>query len=306
MQIDISYPRLKTFYYVAVNKSFKTAASKLCVTEGAVSQAIKDLESKLELRLLERSNRNVSLTTSGLNLLSIIAPIVEKLDHLVEELEQLKGKLKGKIRVASFEAMLLNILPEYLQSFKKNYPECEILLFNTSGRQIRSMVIGGEVDFGIGSVNDLPEGIIGKKIWRFDRYLITPLGHPLSKKKRLTFRDITLYPFIMPDEVGTMVVANKLRSINPNHNVSVEAGGWHVVMKYVELGFGVSLLPGIAIQPKDRSRFYLRSVSNLIGYSQYGILLKKGKYHSPAAKELIRFFSPDFDMHSIETIDASR
>lgn len=295
MKVEISYSRLRTFYYVAVNKSFKTAARNLSVTVGAVSLAIKDLESRLEMKLLERSNRNVSLTPSGLDLFSIIAPIVEKMDNIVEELEQIKGKLRGKIRLASFEAMLLNVLPAHLEKFRNTYPECEILLFSASGKQIRSMVINGEVDFGIGSINDLPETIVGKKIWSFDRYLITPLDHPLSKKRRLTLRDITKFPFVMPEEKGTggKWIVSKLRSANPNLNISVEAGGWHVVMKYVEMGFGVSLLPGIAIQAEDVGRLYLRPLSNLIGFSRYGILLKRGKYLSYAAKELIRFFSTD-------------
>ena len=76
-----------------------------------------------------------------------------------------------------------------------------------------------------------------------------------------------------------------------------------MVMKYVEMGFGVSMLPGMIIQPKDKNRLYLRDLSEVDekgGISKYGILLKRGKYISPAAKELIRFLSPEIDFDSLK------
>jgi len=78
----------------------------------------------------------------------------------------------------------------------------------------------------------------------------------------------------------------------------VEAGDWEVVMKYVEMGFGISVLPEIMIQPGVRKRFCFRDLNEVeagSGVSRYGILLKKGKYISPAARELIKFLSPQFD-----------
>jgi len=64
---DIPYSKLKTFYFVAINQSFKKAALDLYITEGAVSQQIKDLEKRLGKKLLERSNRETILTQDGVN-----------------------------------------------------------------------------------------------------------------------------------------------------------------------------------------------------------------------------------------------
>ncbi|MFX1263913.1 MAG: LysR family transcriptional regulator [Promethearchaeota archaeon] len=300
MKVDVPYSRLQTFYHVAINKSFKKAARNLSVTEGAISQQIKDLEGRLGRQLFERSSRAVALTPNGSNLLHLVAPIVEKVDSVVDEFEEITGSLRGKVKIASFEAMLLYVFPKYLEKFRKTYPECELLLFNVSGMQIRSMVLSGVVDFGVASVEDLPSGIVGQEVWTYKRYFIAPKGHPLSKKRRLTLQDFAQYPLVMPDEAGAAgrFLVNVMESHNPNLQVTVQAGGWQVVMKYVELGFGISVLPGIALQPKDKSRFYLRPLSDIgdaLGYSRYGILLKKGKYLSPATRELIRFFSPDFN-----------
>jgi DNA-binding transcriptional LysR family regulator len=302
MQPEIPYSKLKTFYYVATNKSFRKASLSLYVTEGAVSHQIRDLESRLGKKLFERSNKRTELTPDGANLFSLIAPIIERLENVVDEFQEKSGVLRGKIRLASFEAMLLHIFPAYLNQFRNDFPECEILLFSVSGRQIRSMVLSGEVDLGVGSVENLPDGVVGRELWQFERYIITPLGHPLSKKKQMTIHDVARYPIVMPDKGGTSgkTLDRKLRSHNPKLKVTVEAGNWEVVMKYVELGFGVSVLPAICKNAKDNDRIYLRRSSDILGYSRYGILLKKGQYITPAARALIRFFSNDFDFNSFD------
>jgi DNA-binding transcriptional LysR family regulator len=137
---------------------------------------------------------------------------------------------------------------------------------------------------------NLPEKILGRELWQCDRYIITPLGHPLSKKKQMTNHDIARYPIVMPDkgDISCQALDRKLRTHNPNLRVTVEAGNWEVVAKYVELGFGVSVLPGICENAKDNDRIYLRPSSDILWYSRYGILLKKGKYVSPAARALIK------------------
>jgi DNA-binding transcriptional LysR family regulator len=302
MQPEIPYSKLKTFYYVAVNKSLRKASLSLYVTEGAVSHQIKDLEACLEKKLFERSNKKTSLTPEGEELFSLIAPIIERLENVVDEFQEKSGVLRGKVRLASFEAMLLNIFPAYLDTFRKTHPECEIILFSVSGKQLRSMILSGEVDLGVGSIESLPEGIIGRELWQFDRYIITPLGHPLSKKRQISIHDVAQYPIVMPDKEGTsgQVLDRRLRSCNPNLKVTVEAGNWEVVMKYVELGFGISTLPAICENAKKNDRIYLRPASDILGYSRYGILLKKGKYITPATRALIKSFSNEFDFDSFE------
>ena len=302
---EIPFYKLKTFYYVAVNKSFKKAALDLYVTDGAVSQQVKDLEQRLGKRLLERSRQRTFLTPDGVNLLNLIAPVVEKFENLMPEFEKASGRLSGKIRVASSGAILLHLFPPYIKKFKRKYPECEILLFSVPGQQVFSMILGGQVDFGIGSVENIPDGIVGQERWFFKRYFIAPLDHPLSRKKHLTVEEIAQFPIVMSDRTSKSVqrLFDELKRYNPNPKITVEAGDWEVVLKYVEMGFGVSTVPGIIIQPKDRKRLFmvdLRRIDKSANMSRYGILAKKGKYLPPVAKELISFLSPNFDFDALK------
>ena len=275
------------------------------VTEGAISQQVKDLETRLGKRLFERSNRKIRLTPDGLNLFNLAAPIIEKFENIVDEFKQISGTLRGNVKIVSFSAMLLNVLPEYLVEFRKTYPESEIFLFSAAGEDIESMILSGAADFGVGPTDDLPKEIFGKEVWAFKRYFIAPLNHPFGKKKRLTFKDISEVPIVAPNRTSKSGKRffKALERYNPDLKVTVEAGDWEVVMKYVEMGFGVSVLPEIMLQPKDKKRLYYRDLSEIeasSGVSRYGIIVRRGKYLSPVVRELIRFLCPEFDFTALE------
>jgi DNA-binding transcriptional LysR family regulator len=304
MKPYISYSKIKTFYSIVTQGSFKKAAAKLYVTQGAVSQQITDLEARLGKRLLERSNRKITLTQEGSDLFNLIAPVIEKFENIFDEFDQMCGRLRGNVSVVSFGAMLVKVLPRHLLEFREKFPECEVFLFSASGKDIESLVLSGSVDFGVGSMDELPEPIIGQEIWTYKRYFIAPIGHPLTKKKRLTFEDIAEFPIVAPYRTSASGrrFLKALERYNPNLRVTVEAGDWEVVMTYVEMGFGVSVLPEIMIQPEAKKRLFLRDLSEVeedAGFSRYGLLLKKGKYVSPAARELIKMLAPQFDFSSL-------
>lgn len=295
----LPYSRLKVFYHAARQGTFSKAASALFITKGAVSQQLKDLESRLEKKLFERSGGKTVLTPDGIKLYELVAPVVEKCETIGLEFQHLSGKITGKIKIASFTGMLLYVFPSYVKAFKSLYPECEIILFNVSSKDIRKMLLSGDADFGIGSMHELPNDIVGKVRWTYDRYFIAPLGHPLSKHEKLSFKEMANYPIIMPDVggVGGEYLRQSLLRYNPDLNVTMEATSWEVVMKYVELGYGISMAPEILLQPGDKKRLYTRNLSNEepeARHSNYGILIKKGKYHSPPVREMIKFLSPEF------------
>lgn len=281
----------------------RKAAQVLYVTEGAVSQQIADLERRLRRKLFVRLHRKTTLTPDGINLLKLVAPLVERCENIGLEFERIAGTLKGEIRIASWTGMVLHVLPEYVKQFKATYPECDIILYNVSNKEILSMVLSGEADVGIGSMQDLPPEIAGWELWHFKRCCIAPLGHPLSKLKHVTLNDLAKYPFILADRgaAGGAYQEALLRACNPDLKVVMEAVNWEVVLKYVEMGIGVSIVPEIVLQPEDKKVLFSRSMSESekrLGYSRYGILLMKGRYLVPGVQEFIRLLSPDL-AHSL-------
>jgi len=123
--------------------------------------------------------------------------------------------------------------------------------------------------------------------------------------QRLTANDIAQAPLVMPDKrtVSGNRFFRELERHNRKLKVVVQAADWQVVKKCVEMGFGVSVIPGIAIEPSDRDRIFLRDLVQIMpeaGISQYGIIIKREKYLSRAARELIKCFCPEFNFDALQ------
>lgn len=117
---------LKTFLAIATQRSFRKAAVELRVTPSAVSHALRELEERIGLRLLNRTTRSVSLTEAGERLLERIRPAFLDLDAAVEELNVFRKAPVGSLRLnAARVATRLALLP-VVARFLAKYPEVRV------------------------------------------------------------------------------------------------------------------------------------------------------------------------------------
>src|SRR5258706_694451 len=92
---------LVAFVMVADERSFTRAASKLGVSQSALSHTIRGLEERLGLRLLTRTTRSVAPTEAGQRLLGALAPRFEEIEAEIAALSELRGKPAGTIRISA-------------------------------------------------------------------------------------------------------------------------------------------------------------------------------------------------------------
>src|ERR1700720_4767929 len=90
---------LTAFVAVADQRSFRAAASRLGVTPSALSHSMRQLEERLEVRLLHRTTRSVSLTDAGLRLLERLRPAIEQIAGALEHLNEERQRAMGKLRI---------------------------------------------------------------------------------------------------------------------------------------------------------------------------------------------------------------
>lgn len=117
---------LQAFVAVAREKSFTRAAAQLGVTQSALSQAIRTLESRLDIRLLTRTTRSVSPTDAGLRLLQAIGPRLDEVEAELDELTALRDKPAGNVRITCGDHVLRAILLPALMPLLHAYPDIHI------------------------------------------------------------------------------------------------------------------------------------------------------------------------------------
>jgi DNA-binding transcriptional LysR family regulator len=114
---------LRALVAVGHERSFTKAAAKLGVSQSALSQTVRQLESRLGVRLLTRTTRSVSLTEAGERLVRTAAPRFEEIEAELEALSELREKPAGTIRITAGDHAIHTVLWPKLAKFLPNYPD---------------------------------------------------------------------------------------------------------------------------------------------------------------------------------------
>jgi DNA-binding transcriptional LysR family regulator len=280
--------QLRAFCYAAQSKSISKAAERLFLSQPSVSLQVRALERELAITLFERKGPRISLTPEGHVLYELALPLVDGIDHLSDALAERRGDLEsGELNIAAGESTILYILPELMADFAAKYPGIRLRLHNVTGRDGLAQLRADEVDFAVGSMLEAPEDISYRPIYTYDTVLITPRDHPLARIPEPTLEDISRHGLILPPRhLSTWGVVDLVfRQRNLDYTVTLEAGGWEVIKKYVERGLGVSIVSAICLS--DNEQLSVRPLGKYFPSRSYGVVLRRGKFLSPAAKRFI-------------------
>jgi len=281
--------QLRGFCATAQLGSISAAADKLALSQPSVSMQIQALEKEFATMLFERRGPKIQLTPEGEKLLEIALPMVEGLETLPETFAARCGNpAHGELDIAAGESTLLYLLPEFVEAFSKNFPAVQFRLHNVTGRDGLNMLKADEVDFAVGSMVDIPDEISYRPIFHYEPMLITALDHPLAKQAEVTLEDISQHGLILPPR--HLSTWRMVKSVFEQHelpyDVKLEAGGWEVIKKYVELNLGISVVTDICLDGTEQ--LHVRPMGQYFRRRSYGVVTRRGKFLSPQAKAFIR------------------
>lgn len=149
------------FLAIAKHRSFRRAGLELEVSASALSHAIKGLESRLGVRLLNRTNRSVTLTAAGEQLQEAISSPFDAIGQAVEELNRFRDGPSGRIRINVPSDAATLLLGPVLPIFVDRYPDVEIDIA-VSNQMID--VIESGFDAGIRYGGTVPEDMIAQRL----------------------------------------------------------------------------------------------------------------------------------------------
>jgi len=153
---DFSY-----FLAIARHRNFRRAGIEMGVSASALSHALKGLEARLDVRLLNRTNRSVTLTVAGAELLAGIAAPFEAIGSAVEDLNRYRTKPIGRIRLNVLEHASALLLGPVMPVFVERYPEIEVDIAVTN--HLVDVIAQG-ADAGIRYGGTVPEDMIAQPL----------------------------------------------------------------------------------------------------------------------------------------------
>src|SRR6266704_2948993 len=139
---------LLAFLAVGRERSFTKAAAKLGVSQSALSHTVRELETRLGVRLLTRTTRSVSPTEAGERLLQTAGPRIEEIETELSAIRELREKPAGSIRITATEFAIETILMPKLGKLLTEYPDIKIEMIVDYGL---TNIVSAQYDAGVRS-----------------------------------------------------------------------------------------------------------------------------------------------------------
>ncbi|MEO6421096.1 MAG: LysR family transcriptional regulator [Polyangiaceae bacterium] len=253
---------LRYFVAVAEELHFGRAASRLRIAQPPLSRQIQALEEDLGLLLLERTSRQVALTSAGVVLLEHTRRIFDSIDHAVHEARRASLGQTGRIVVAYPSSFASSGLTELVRDFRARYPEVEVALRELPPQKQVEGIRDHSVDVGfIRSPLDEP-GLLSELVRSEALVVALPSGHPLEKRKRIDLGLLAKEPFVLfPRQRGPAYFDELMRLCHAagfTPRIVQEAPQLDIV-SLVAAGLGVSILPS-SIRRAKRAGIVLRPI----------------------------------------------
>jgi DNA-binding transcriptional LysR family regulator len=240
--------QLETFLAVAEDKGFSRAAKRLRRTQPAVSQVVRKLEADLGEVLFERSARDGTLTAAGEVLRDYAQRMLALRAEAASAMEELKSLDRGRLLIAANEYTCLYLLP-ILDRFRRLCPQIGVSVQRSLASRIPDDVLQRTVEIGVLSFR--PEGDLLRSIAVYTdelAFVVSP-DHPLAGEKGVSIEDLGAESFIahnVPSPLRRQVVAAFEKHRTPL-NMSFELPSLEAVKRFVAMGNGVALVPGLTV-----------------------------------------------------------
>lgn len=287
--------QLRAFCHAAQTGSISKAAQRLKLSQPSVSLQIQALEKDLDTLLFERCGPKIRLTPAGDLLLEMAQPLIDGFSRLSDSFSARLGEVNaGPLDIASGEATLLYILPDIIKSFSDGFPQIDVRLHNVTGHDGLALLRANEVDFAVGSMIEVPDDMVYHPIYDYKPALIMCKGHPLEEKEKVTLEEISPYGLILPPRhLSTWNVVDMVfRQHEVSYNVALEAGGWEVIKRYVEIGAGISIVTSICLRGFEN--LSVKPMDHYFPNRSYGVVVRRGKFLSTQAKQFLEMMDTNF------------
>jgi DNA-binding transcriptional LysR family regulator len=290
--------RLLAFATVARESGFSRAARVLGKTQSAVSQAVLQLERDVGLPLFVRDGRATRLTDAGRELLDRTERIFSEMEAARQRISALGELSTGRLSIGTSDTLACHLLPPVFRAFRERFPGIELKLENRPSPETARAVLERRVDLGVvvlpfedaaGAAASRDKVEVVPLVRHVDTVICLP-DHPLARRRRVRARDLAAEPLLLLDRTtGTRAhvdAAFERARVRPR--VTMEMGSVEVLKRLVELGFGVSIVPGMAVRTE-----VARGSLAAVGFSgggrrrSVGIVTPKSAALSPATRAFV-------------------
>ncbi|WP_323122081.1 LysR family transcriptional regulator [Burkholderia alba] len=284
MKIDIL--GVQAFVAIADRGGFQAAADALSVTQTAITQRLRKLEDFLGVTLFERTTRSVALTRIGRDFLPQARRLLGELSDALTEIRESGQAARGDVSIACVPTVGVQFLPSILQAYSARYPHNRVKVLDHASSAVADAVLHREAEFGIHIAGARHPELVGEPIAEDQFVLICHDTHPLGRRRRVAWRELTPYPLIFAGQVSAnrALLDSALGDLALQSHYEVQRSSTAVGL--VAEGVAAAVVPRLAVQKGAYPRIKVVDLVEPVISRALVLVSRRTGQLSPAAQAL--------------------
>jgi DNA-binding transcriptional LysR family regulator len=295
--LSLSTDQVAALVELSRQGDLRRAARVLHITEQGVRNRLLALEGRLGVELYRKARgprRSPPLTEKGRLFLPHALAFLDRARQLGEVFAA--PAEPHEIHVAATQYLILYVLIDAVRRFHRAFPQIRVRLSNRTEEEIEEALLHDpEVALGVAAPYESSPELEYRHLFSMDWSLVTPPRHPLLRKPKLRLQHLTDLPLILFEHgsTGRQHVMDAFHGEVLTPRVDMETTNTEIIVRMVEIGLGVSIVPLMASGVVTRGhRVGTRSLGKLIRPIHSGVLLRRGEPLPPAARAFTEFLLP--------------
>lgn len=281
--LPFTLEQIRTFVAVVEAGSMTKAASRLFLTQGAVTQQVQHFEQALGLQLLERTPKGIALTEAGRRVLDACTLAGRDLEAIGEVGSRLRKLESGSLRIGAGRTAASFYLPGYLKTFLDSHPNIDVSVVVVRGAVLQTMVVNAVVDCAVTSALDpatLSDPRIEVHVIAEEQLVaVAARDHPLASATKITSEALAMSRHIVVDPGPVVDDPVPVRA-----QTSANYGDPEAAQAAVLAGIGYAILPEVAVRRDLDDRLLVRLP--LPATTRWTVALRRSNSRVPALREL--------------------
>lgn len=245
--------QLRHFIAVVDEGSISAAARACNLAQPAISSSIKKLEQELKMPLFNRRDRKIELTTAGHAFLSHARQIINHAQDAKLAMQAMEGLDQGQVEIAVPSMLGSYYFPPLLMGFKHQYPNLDINIIDTGTRNIKRLLLEGEVELGVVADKDLTPELDSGSLIREEMVVCMAADHPLAEKDVIEYSDFLAHELVLFRKgYYHHILLDKIsREVNMEPKVAFTSNLLPLIKMLIRRGYAISPMWQVAIQDDD-------------------------------------------------------
>jgi DNA-binding transcriptional LysR family regulator len=259
---------------------------------------IRQLESEIGARVFVRAPRQVILTEAGEYLLQRARQILREHDAALDEIAELAGAERGRLRIGSASAMVLtDQLPKILKEIRKEHPAADIAVMSGTSEALVQQITSGELDIAFVSLPVDVRGIQTERLSEDQLVAIASPRHKLARQRTISAYTLAGEKLILGERGGNTrrLIDQFFAQAGVSLHVTMELSRQAAIRRMVEEDMGVGIVPLLSVKEAvDRGKLVRWWIEGAGINWELGLARLSGGYESPIMQEFLTLTRKSF------------